>query len=374
MDVEELTAACRAHGVDLAVLRSGGELTPALSRALSEAGITVLAPEEKPRQIETTRSFMRSFGQQYGIPVVPGRTFTYLPEVRKALSGNPDRYILKKSIPTALLDVLDSDDLDEQISFAEQVLATDSLVVEPRPEALEAPGALEGSELSVFALTDGSTARVFPACERHAASSRHRPVDFPASAGAVAPVPWADTALAEQIERDIVHKTVEALGTAGLRHRGIISFKLRITPEGPLLDCVRFGLSQPEASVLMALLDIDIGTLLEAVVESKLSSVPFGFRNGSAMSLVLTNDTGSSLPLASSVLALPGFEVRDAIVFLAEHEGGPRSLTVPPGGTLTAVGIGRDALRARDRAMRLAGDLSQAGFSFSKEVGQDMFR
>lgn len=309
MDVEELTAACRAHGVNLAVLLSGDEQTPGLSHALSEAGITAL--------------------------------------------DTGDANVV------------------EQTAFSQRLLATDSLVAEQRSRA---PGAVEAPELSVFALTDGATARVFPACERHTGTSRHRPEGFPQSAGAVAPVPWADTALTERIEREIVTRTVGALRATGFHHRGIIGFKLRLSSDGPRIDGVYFGLSQPEASVLMPLLDIDIGTLLEAVVEGKLKSVPFGFRNGSAMAIVLTNDTDSPLPLTSSAVAVPGFEVRDTVVFLAEHEGGPRSLTVPPGGSLTAVGMGRDALRARDRAMRLAGELSQSGFSFSKEVGRDMFR
>ncbi len=311
MDVGELTAACRAHGVNLAVLRSDGELTPALSHELSEAGIPVLG----------------------------------------------------------------TDDLDEKLGVAERVLESDGLMSKPhRPGADGAPEGTYAPELSVFALTDGTTARMFPACERHAATSRHRPAGFPRSAGAVAPVPWADTALTERIERDIVARTVAALGAAGFHHRGIIRFNLRVSAGGLFVEGVGFGLSEPETSALMPLLDIDLGTVLEAVVEGKLSSVPFGFRNGSAIAIVLTNETGLSLPLASPVVALPGFEARDTIVFLAEHEGGPRSLTVPPGGSLTAVGTGRDALRARDRAMRLAGELSQSGFSFSREVGQDMFR
>ena len=313
MDVGELTAACRSHSVDLAVLRSGGELTPTLSHALSEAGIAVLG----------------------------------------------------------------TDDLDEQITLAERVLESDGLMQKPRPGVSGAAGTAEGieaAELSVFALTDGATARVFPACERHAATSRHRPACFPQSAGAVAPVPWADSALTERIERDIVARTLDALGTAGFHHRGIIGFKLRVSADGPLVECVRFGLSEPETSVIMPLLDIDLGTVLEAVVEGKLSSVPFGFRSGSAIAIVLTNETETSLPLATSVVAVPGFEARDAIVFLAEHEGGPRSLTVPPGGSLTAVGMGRDALRARDRVVRLAGALSESGFSCSAQVGQDMIR
>ncbi|MFP4565236.1 MAG: hypothetical protein ACLFNX_01960 [Spirochaetaceae bacterium] len=368
MRAEELAAACRAHGVDLAVLSSGNGTPPELACAFTEAGITVLAPDEKVRQIETTRAFMLSFAEQYGIPVVRGRVFTYLPEARRVLSREPGRHVLKKSMPTSHLDVIDSDKLEEQLAFAERVLETDSLVLEPPPEAPELP------ELSVFALTDGTSPRVFPTCERHDRSSRRRPVGFPRSAGAVAPVPWADTALTKRIERDIVGKTIEALESAAFRYRGIIGFQLRLSAEGPLIDHVRFGLSQPEASVLMPLLDIDFGTLLEAVLERKLDSVPFGVRHGSTMAVVLTNDTDLPLPLTSSMVAVPGSAARDTIVFLAEQEGRARSLTVPPGGTLTAVGIGRDALRARDRAMRLAGELSESGFSFSREVGQNLFR
>lgn len=364
LDPGELVAGCRSQGVDLAILRSAHHLTPELGRRFADAGIATIAPHEKTLQLETTRAVFHSFAETHGLAVTAARQFTYLPEARTFLEGSRRRYLLSKSMPSADCDTIDTDDTRAQIEFAARVLESDTLLVEEYDEE---------PELRVFALTDGSTARMFPPCERHDRRNRQRPVGAPDTAGAIAPVPWVDRALTSQLEEDIVTGTLHAMSAAGFDHRGIVGFRVRITADGPRLVSMRLGFSEPEASVLMPLLDIDLGALLEAVVEEKLASVPFGFRNQTAMALVLRNDSDGTLPLGGAPVAVPGFDMRDQAVFLSEQEGGPRSAAVPAGASFTLVGLGHDALRARDRAMRVAGELAAAGFSFSPDVGRRLF-
>jgi phosphoribosylamine--glycine ligase len=364
LDPAEITEACLSHRVDVAILRTRSTLTPELSKHLAAAGIATITADEKPRQLESTRAFFRSFAEARGLPLTPARQFSYLPEVRDFLTRNRRRYLLSKSMPTADVDRLDSDELDAQLEFAATVLETDTLIVEEYDEE---------PELCVFALTDSATVRMFPPCERHDRRNRLRPTAALESAGAVAPVPWVDRALTARLERDIVAATTRAMADAGFTHRGILGFRVRIMSDGPKLASMRLGFSEPEASVLMPLLDMDLGALLEAVTEEKLSTVPFGTRNAAAMALVLTNDTGDSLPLGAAPVAVPGFELRDVVVFLAAQEGSARSLSIPPGGAFTLVGVDRDALRARDRVMRAAAELSAQGFSFTPEVGRSLF-
>ena len=365
MDPADLAESARARGVNLAILRSSDPRTPELKHALQELGIPILSAGERARQIETTRAFMLSFAGDHGIPTLPADVFTYYPQLEDVLTRSPGRYRLRKSIPTADLDTLDTDDLQTQLSFARRVLETDSLLLE---QTHDLPA------ISIIAITDGKTARVFPACERHDRRTRSRPVGTPNSAGAVAPVPWVDPELQARIKTDIVDRTVQALESSGFSHRGVIAFGVRISAAGPLLESVRLGLSEPEASVLMPLLDIDLGVLLESVLEQKLIRVPFGMRNASSMAVVLSNDTADPLPIPQHHIATPGSEGLDAHVFLGRQELEYRGPSVPPGERITAVGLGHDALRARNRAMRLAGDLSAEGLSFSRDVGLDLFR
>lgn len=362
LDPAVLRQACVAHGVDVALIRRMHPRAADISNALEDAGIAVLPPHQKTLQLETSRAFMLSFAERYHLPAVPAQVYTYLPKLQETLSSRPGMRIMRKSMPTAELDTIQTEDPETQLSFAERVLEDDSLLVE------DGAG---GPEITVAALSDGNSYRLFPPC------ARYDRVDGLAgglvSAGALAPVPWLDSKVYSRIDREVVQPWIAAMEIAGFAHYGIMSFTVRVTSDGPALTSLRFGFSEPEAAVLMPLLNVDFGSLLEALVDRKLKHVPFGLKSSSAVGIVLSNRTGEPVSFHAPSLAVPGFVARQSVVFAGTVQATAHELTVPDGRTVSAIGIGKDALQARERALTLSRDLARSGLSFRDEVGADLF-
>ena len=84
--------------------------------------------------------------------------------------------------------------------------------------------------------------------------------------------------MAEWIGDAIIKPTVEALAGRGIPYRGTLYTGLMLTPEGPRIlefNC-RFG--DPEAQVILPLLDSDPVEVMMACVEGRLSTMPAVWR------------------------------------------------------------------------------------------------
>jgi phosphoribosylamine--glycine ligase len=318
LDAADIREACREQGINLAILRAGRPETQHLARELRGAGIAVIAPDESLLRLTEDPTAVQAFVLRHGIPA----------QAHATAAGRAER--LRTSPSTAL----------DEVSFA--------------------------------VLSDGRDYKVFPPCQRHDyCNGDGRP---PEPAGALAPAPWVNSSLLQQIHSEVVERTMEALDQEGLSHRGILECTVTVTSDGPLLAGMRPCFAEPEALVLLPLLDADFGAVLEAIVDQKLSAVPFALRNGSAVAIVLKNLSRNAARLSTASLAVAGYRAQDEAVFLAQRNGHARMPAVPPSGTATAVGLGRDTLRARDRALRLARELAEAGLSFHDEVGSNLFQ
>ena len=123
---------------------------------------------------------------------------------------------------------------------------------------------LVGDELSYFVIADGER---FVACG--SAQDHKRLLDGDAGPntggmGAFAPSVLVTEALAAQIEREIVQPVLTAMTAAGTPFRGFLYCGLMLTADGPKViefNC-RFG--DPEAQVVLPLLDEPLSALLLA--------------------------------------------------------------------------------------------------------------
>ncbi|MFO8063456.1 MAG: hypothetical protein ACQETQ_00045 [Spirochaetota bacterium] len=302
-DPAELVSECRSRKVDVALLSPQEPGSIGLGTELRRAGITVIAPDEHTRRLETTPSSMQSFAAQYGIP-----------------TGKPD-----------------------------------------------------DTDVTVFALTDGRDVRSFSPCRRHVFTDRNGRGTAREIAGALTPVPWLDSSFLDRVQEEIIHRTVNALLDSKLHERGFLGFGIGGSNEGPVLSSMRFGFAEPEAALFMPLLDADFGALLEALAENRLASEPFRMSDRYALAFVLTNRSNAAIEFRNPALALPGFPGKNYAVFLSHAHKVRGEVSIEPGATVTAVGLGRDPLQARQRALTLAGELAQSGLSFRKDVGSNIF-
>jgi phosphoribosylamine---glycine ligase len=367
-DPKAVIAAARELGIGLVVVGPEGPLAAGLVDALDEAGIPAFGPPRKAAALEASKSFARAFSERWGVPCARTARFTDAKALARFVdeSGGA-RLVLKKSGLAAGKGVLESDDRAELLAFGESVLESDELLAEEF---------LVGRELSVFALCDFSDHLLLPACADHKKAGRGDTGPNTGGMGAVCPVPYADAAAMERIEREIVAPSFRGMEAEGLSYRGVLFFGVMLTPEGPkLLEYnVRFG--DPETQSLLPLLETGIGELAWGAARGALRSLRPRFSGKTACGVVIAAPGyPGAYPKGLSVdTGAKGTGEGDALLFHASTARGPGGAVLTGGGRcFTAVGLGEGWDAARERAYALAGRLGFEGAWFRPDIGDGMY-
>lgn len=365
---EAVLKACRDKRINLVVVGPEGPLSLGIVDVLKKEGIPVIGPHQDAARLESSKVFSKEFMVRHGIPTAAAKEFGKgeAGKLRDYVNGFNGKLVIKKNGLASGKGVLESDRKDELIRFGEQILKTDSLLAEEF---------LKGFEISIFALTDGMSYKLLPPVADFKKAGENDTGPNTGGMGAICPVPEVGSKLMARIDEEIVRRTFEGLKKDSLGFIGVLYFGLMITDNGPnLLEYnVRFG--DPEAQVVIPLIDNDIGNLFDAMARGILDSFPLKISDSAAVGVVVASPGyPGSCPKGLHVEKLPFINNEDTMVFHASTSLDSRNRLLTGGGRcFTAVGMHPDILEARRLAYKLAGEIRFNGAWFRKDIGEKFF-
>jgi phosphoribosylamine--glycine ligase len=263
-DPEAVLALATRWAADLVVVGPEAPLAAGVADRFIAAGRALFGPTRAAAQLETSKSFAKSVMERAKVPtaraLVCDTAADALSAVRSGALGWP--VVVKADGLAAGKGVVIAADL----AAAEQ--AIHAAMVDAAFGDAGARVVLEeclvGEELSYFVVADGER---FVACG--SAQDHKRLLDGDrgpntGGMGAFAPSVLVGEALAVRIEREIVQPMLSAMVAAGTPYRGFLYCGLMLTAAGPKViefNC-RFG--DPEAQVVLPLVDGSLSALLWA--------------------------------------------------------------------------------------------------------------
>ena len=170
---------------------------------------------------------------------------------------------------------------------------------------------------------------------------------------------------------EIVHPVLDGMRSEGSEFRGFLFVGLMLTAEGPnvIEFNVRFG--DPEAQVILPMIDDDVSPLLMSAASGELATPHVSLDPRPRVGIVLasggypdTYDTGKVIHGVEDAEAIP-----DVHVF---HSGTARrgsDIVTAGGRVLTVVASDRDYRHAIDRAYQAAGKITFDGMHYRKDIG-----
>jgi phosphoribosylamine--glycine ligase len=352
-DLDGLVAFAREHAVDFVVVGPEAPLVAGLVDRLEAAGIKAFGPNAAAAQLEGSKGFLKDLCARHRIPTAAYRRFTdagearaYIHEVGTPIVIKADGLAAGKGVTVALT-------LDDALAAVHAALedrvfgnAGASLVIEEF---------MEGEELSVFALSDGTHALALAAAQDHKRAFDGDEGPNTGGMGAYSPAPIGTPAMVERAMAEIVRPTVAAMAAEGHPFKGVLYAGLMITEEGPKLIeyNVRFG--DPETQPLMLRLKSDLLPALLATVDGGLDHFDLRWRDESAINVVLATrgypgsyGKGSVIHGLDRAAAVEGVEI-----FHAGTKRGANGEILANGGRVLGVSaLGRDVAQARERAYR----------------------
>jgi phosphoribosylamine--glycine ligase len=212
---------------------------------------------------------------------------------------------------------------------------------------------MDGEEVSIFALADGTHYVLLTPSQDHKPIGEGGTGPNTGGMGAFSPAPLVDNALLTRICREIVEPTLQGMQEEGTPYRGVLYCGLMITEEGPKVVEYNCRLGDPEAQVVLPLIESDLVKVLESVVDGTLDSGSLRTSSGAAACVVLASegypieyDTGFEITGIEEAEALPEVSVLHAGTRLT-----PDGTLVTDGGRVLGVtALGADLPEALERA------------------------
>jgi phosphoribosylamine--glycine ligase len=278
----------------------------------------------------------------------PAELETALDEVARAGAGAP--YVVKDDGLAAGKGVLVTPDRAAALAHGSAVLAAGHAVLVEE--------FLDGPEVSLFALSDGTT--VVPLLPAQDAKRRDDGDGGPNTGGmgAYAPLPWAPADLVDEALTRVLRPTVTEMARRGEPFVGLLYAGLALTSRG--LRVVEFNarFGDPETEVVLPLLETPLGGLLHAAATGTLDrQPPLRWRDGAAVTVVVAAPGYPERPRTGDVLTgADGVGVLHAGTRLAAdgtvHSAGGRVLAVTAVGAVLAAA--RQTAYERVAGVRLA--------------------
>ena len=244
----------------------------------------------------------------------------------------------------------------------------------PPGERFLAEQVLNGWELSIHILTDGTTWCLFPSSQDHKPLLDHDRGPNTGGMGAFTPVQVCDHALLNQITETIIEPTLNGLRDRAIAYCGFLYFGLMITEAGPRLLEYNVRLGDPETQVLLPSLTSDLASALISCLDRSLDSQTLAFDAKARASIVLASPGYPSAPQIGHPVS--GIEQASgtALVFHAGTAVQDHQLLTSGGRVLSVVGQGDVLGEALDHAYGACKHIHFHGMHYRTDIGRRPLR
>ncbi|MCW2613492.1 MAG: Phosphoribosylamine--glycine ligase [Frankiales bacterium] len=338
--VVALAARVRA---DLVVVGPEVPLVAGVADAVRAAGTPCFGPSAAAAQIEGSKAFAKQVMADAGVATAAASVFTSADQAAAHLATAPAPYVVKADGLAAGKGVHVGSDLAVATAFARDVLA------EPGSTAV-VEAYLDGPEVSLFALSDGSTVvPLLPAQDFKRVLDDDQGPNT-GGMGAYAPLPWLPAGTVEQVQRDVLQPVVDEMARRGTPFQGLLYAGLAMTSKGPQViefNC-RFG--DPETQVVLALLDTPLAGLLLACSTGRLADVgPLAWRDGAAVTVVVASEGYPAAPVTGDDVEVGALPDGVAVLHAGTRLDGDRVVSAG-GRVLSVTAVAPDLAAARSLA------------------------
>ena len=370
--VDELCALADRERFDVTVVGPELPLDLGVVDRFRAAGHRIFGPERAAAQLECSKSFAKAFMTRHGIPTARFRV----------CDSADDAHLVIARGELGLPVVIKADGLAAGkgvVVAADRAGADAAIRVAMEDRQFGHAGArvvieecLSGPEVSFFAASDGRKAIPLGSAQDHKRVFDDDLGPNTGGMGAFAPSPLMDAELQARVMREIVEPVVKGMREEGHEYRGFLYVGLMLTCDGPRVIefNVRFG--DPEAQVVLPLLETDLPALLEAAADGDLGSHAVTTGAGVAVGVVLASGgypgaVKTGVPIHGSDLAsrIPGVAVFHAATARRGDE-----LVTAGGRVLTVVGRGPTFDRAIALAYEGVSHISFDGMHYRRDIGQ----
>jgi phosphoribosylamine---glycine ligase len=368
-DLDRLADTVRRHGIDLTVIGPEAPLASGLADRLRAEGRLVFGPAATAARIEASKAFAKEVMRAAGVPTAASRTFTELGDALAYVDRHPEPLVVKASGLAAGKGAVVCPTRREAAATIRAMLEEGKLGEAGRTVLVET--FLEGEELSVLAVTDGSEIELLPPAQDHKRLLEGDSGPNTGGMGAYSPVAVATSALLERVRQEILAPTLEELRRRGAAFAGVLYAGLMIDAAGsPRVIEFNCRLGDPEAQVVLPLVSEGLTECLRRVACGEGPSAISCRQGAFALTTVLASAGYPDSPRKGAAITIPEGLPREVTVFHAGTTRDPDGVLRVSGGRVLDVTAVAPSFREAQRLSREAAAAVQfEGKVYRRDVG-----
>lgn len=371
-DVDAVAEVAAREQIDLTVVGPEVPLSRGIADRFAAVGRLLFGPTSAAARLESSKAFAKDFMARHRVPTARFRVCREATTALAAIRGG------ELGLPL----VVKADGLaaGKGVVIAPSAAAAETAVVDAMRdrkfgsagECLVLEECLTGPEVSFFAICDGTRAVPFGTAQDHKRIFDDDRGPNTGGMGAFAPSPLVDAALERRILREVVEPVVSGMAAEGYPFRGFLYAGLMLTADGPKVIEFNVRLGDPEAQVVLSLVDEPLLPILTAAARGDLRQTTIARRRETLVGVVLasrgypeSSESGCAIDGVDAAEAVPGVTVYHAGT--ARRDG---RLVTAGGRVLTVVGRGADYPDAIARAYAGVREISFDGMQYRRDIGQ----
>jgi phosphoribosylamine--glycine ligase len=369
---KELLAIAESQDVDLTVVGPELPLSRGVVDAFTAVGRAIVGPTKAAAALEWSKAFAKNFMARHRVPTAAFRVCESADEALATIRRGEFTFplVLKADGLAAGKGVV----IAEDAPTAEAVIG--AMMIDRRFGDAGSRVVLEeflvGQEASYFVLADGTDFVLLGSAQDHKRIFDEDRGPNTGGMGAFAPSPLISEDMSRRVCDAIVSPVLAGMDHEGHPYRGFLYVGLMLTADGPKVIefNVRFG--DPEAQVVLPMLDEDLGWLLGEAATGALPSRPARFRREPHVGVVLAAGGYPDAPETGKVIdgIDAASEVPGAIVFHAGTAKREGRLVTAGGRVLTVVGRSTTYRDAIDTAYAAASRIHFDGMQYRRDIGR----
>ena len=367
MEFEKIADFVAEHeDITMTVVAPDDPLAAGLVDYLEERGFRAFGPRANAAVIEGSKSFSKALMTKYGIPTAAYKetsdydeAIEYVSNAQYPLVVKADGLALGKGVIICL-------NAEEGVQAVREMMVDKKFKDAGKKIVIEK--FLVGKEVSVLCFTDGQTIVPMVSSQDHKRAHDNDEGLNTGGMGTFSPSKVYTPELADEVYRDIILPTMNAMNCDGRTFKGVLYFGLMITEKGPkvLEYNARFG--DPETQVVLPRLKSDLYEIFDAIIDSRLSDVDIEWTDDACVCVILASggypeNYKKGLPI--TIGKLPD----DIMLYHAGTAFKDGKLVTSGGRVIGVTAKGKDIEEARKKAYAAIENIHFDGMFYRHDIG-----
>ena len=286
-DLPKLLAFAQEKQIDFTVVGPDGSLALGVVDLFQKNGLRIWGPTQKAAQFEASKVYSQDFMERHGIPTARSEIFSDAAAARNFATTLDGRCAVKADGLALGKGVLICQNVEEANKAIDEILVS---------KAFGSAGAriviqefLEGMEISLHALCDGKTAKLFPTSQDH---KRALDGDLGLNTGGMgtySPAPFLTDAELADVGAKILNPWLKGCAADGIDFRGLLYPGVMLTKDGPKVIEFNARFGDPETQVYLTRLENDLVELLSASVDGTLGNMELRWSRTASVCVVMAS-------------------------------------------------------------------------------------